>query len=266
MMNTFNTGMLCYISPAKYRQVELRSMFLRRIIKNLSAMFDKKVFMILDMDESNTKKEGVSFACKKFMMRYAPMMAYIGKENYLVNTELREDKQYCQSGTLGFLCRKITDKPVLVRFELGNDVAKNGAYYIVNRNLRKEDKSKWADSIRSWFKNISELIDGKKIYVNSTFKDIFYTTESGEQQIICNRIVYEIIEQSSSHVIQLFLEPEFELNMFWTNLGDIDRDIIDLTDMGIEYFQSSKIDTNGLVFEMIVYNVICMLGQKTVNY
>jgi hypothetical protein len=75
----------------------------------------------------------------------------------LINTELRQGKQHCQSGAPEFLrrtmklCRKITDKPVLVRLDSGNDAAENvgillenGAYYVIKRNLRKEDKKEWA--------------------------------------------------------------------------------------------------------------------------
>ena len=103
------------------------------------------------------------------------------KRGYLVNTELREGKQHCQSGTPEFLrqpmnlCRKITDKPVLVRLDSGNDAAENvgillenGAYYVIKRNLRKEDRNEWADNIRSWCKGIREPRDGKKVYVGST--------------------------------------------------------------------------------------------------
>ena len=246
------------------------------------------------MDNSNTKKEGVSFTYKKFM-GYAPMMAYFGKEGYLVNTELREGKQHCQSGTPEFLrrtmklCRKITDKPVLVRLDSGNDAAENvgillenGAYYVIKRNLRKEDKKEWADNIRSWCKDVREPREGKKVYVGSTYKDIFYTTEDGKQKSICNRIVYEMIERNSSPDGQIFLEPQIELNMFWTNLGESDQEIIDLyhahgeceqfhseikTDMGVERLPSGKFDTNELVLEltMIAYNILRMLGQETVN-
>ena len=249
---------------------------------------------VTPMDNSNTKKEGVSFTYKKFM-GYAPMMAYIGKEGYLVNTELREGKQHCQSGTPEFLrqtmklCRKITDRPVLVRLDSGNDAAENvgillenGVYYVIKRNLRKEDKSEWADNIRSWCKDIREPRDGKKVYVGSTFKDIFYTTENGEQKSICNRIVYEMIERDSSPDGQIFLEPEIELNMFWTNLGESDQEIIDLyhahgeceqfhseikTDMGVERLPSGKFNTNELVLEltMIAYNILRMLGQETID-
>ena len=225
---------------------------------------------VTPMDNSNTKKEGVSFTYKKFM-GYSPMMAYFGKEGYLVNTELREGKQHCQSGTPEFLrrtmklCRKITDKPVLVRLDSGNDAAENvgillenGAYYVIKRNLRKEDKSEWAENIRSWCKDIREPRDGKKVYVGSTYKDIFYTTEDGEQKSM------------------------IELNTFWTNLGESDQEIIDLyhahgeceqfhseikTDMGVERLPSGKFDTNELVLEltMIAYNILRMLGQETVN-
>ena len=188
------------------------------------------------------------------------------------------------------LCHKITDRLVLVRLDSGNDAAENvgillenGAYYDIKRNLRKEDKSEWADNIRSWCKDIREPRDGKKVYVGSTFKDIFYTTDNREQKSICNRIVYEMIERDSSPDCQIFLEPEIELNMFWTNLGESDQEIIDLyhahgeceqfhseikTDMGVERLPSGKFDTNELVLELmlIAYNILRMIGQESLKH
>ena len=249
---------------------------------------------VTPMDNSNTKKEGVSFTYKKFM-GYAPMMAYIGKEGYLANAELREGKQHCQSGTPEFiretmsLCKTITDKPLLVRLDSGNDAAENvgillenGVYYVIKRNLRKEDKSEWAENIKSWCKDIRHPREGKNVYVGSTFKDIAYTTETGEQKSICNRIVYEMIERISSPDGQMFLEPDIELNMFWTNLGETDQEIIELyhahgeseqfhseikSDMGVERLPSGKFDTNELVLELtvIAYNILRMLGQETIQ-
>lgn len=249
---------------------------------------------VTPMDNSNTKKEGVSWTYKNYM-GYAPMMAYIGKEGYLVNTELREGKQHCQSGTPEFLrqamklCRNTTDKPILVRLDSGNDAAENvgimlenGAYYVIKRNLRREDRTEWAENIKSWCKDISEPREGKRVYIGTTFKDIFYTTETGEQKSITNRIVYEMIERDSTPDGQMLLVPEIELNMFWTNLGESDREIIKLyhahgeceqfhseikTDMGVERFPSGKFDTNELVLEltMVAYNILRMLGQETVN-
>jgi hypothetical protein len=52
---------------------------------------------------------------------YAPMMAYIGTEGFLVNCELREGKQHCQKHTPEFLketlqlCHQLTDAPLLIR-------------------------------------------------------------------------------------------------------------------------------------------------------
>ncbi len=243
---------------------------------------------VTPMDNSKTQKEGIGWTYKKFM-GYAPMMAYIGTEGYLVNTELRTGSQHCQNGTPAFLrqtielCRKITDQPLLFRLDSGNDATDNvgimldkGVYYVIKRNLRKEDRDEWASNIRSWCKNINSPREGKTVYIGSTFKDIHYTSESGEEKIIHNRIVYEMTERTSMADGQLLLIPDVEINMFWTNLGDSDEDIIALyhahgeceqfhseikTDMGVERLPSGKFDTNELVLELTVlaYNILRMI-------
>lgn len=69
-------------------------------------------------DNSKISKEGVSRTYKG-CDGYAPMFAYIGKEGYLANLELRKGKQHCQKGTPKFLketigiCRQLTDAPLL---------------------------------------------------------------------------------------------------------------------------------------------------------
>ena len=248
---------------------------------------------VTPMDNSKTKKEGVSRTYKNFD-GYAPIMAYIGKEGYLVNTELREGKQHCQNGTPDFLrqtlklSRTITSAPLLVRLDSGNDAAENmgimleeGAFYIIKRNLRKEDRLAWAENIRSWCKDERHPREGKTVYIGTTFKDVTYTTESGEEKTAGNRIVYEMIERTSKADGQMLLIPDIELNMFWTNLGEGDQDIIDLyhahgeseqfhseikTDMGVERLPSGKFATNELVIELtlIAYNILRMIGQEAV--
>lgn len=142
---------------------------------------------VTPMDNSKTQKEGIGWTYKKFE-GYAPMMAYIGTEGYLVNTELRIGSQHCQNGTPDFLrqtiglCRKITDSPLLFRLDSGNDAAENGVYYVVKRNLRKEDRDEWASNIRSWCKNVTSPREGKTVYIGSTFKDIHYNSDSGEEK------------------------------------------------------------------------------------
>ena len=120
---------------------------------------------------------------------------------------------------------------------------------------------------------------GFTVNVGSTFKDIDYTAENGEQKTICNRIVYAMTELTSAPNGQMFLVPEYEINMFWTNLGDSDDEIINLyhahgeceqfhseikTDMGVERLPSGKFDTNELVLELtlIAYSILRMLGQE----
>ena len=237
---------------------------------------------VTPMDNSKTQKEGIGWTYKKFM-GYAPMMAYIGTEGYLVNTELRTGSQHCQNGTPAFL------RQTIELLDSGNDATDNvgimldkGVYYVVKRNLRREDRDEWASNIRSWCKNISSSREGKTVYIGTTFKDIHYTSESGEEKVIRNRIVYEMIERTSTPDGQLLLVPEIDINMFWTNLGDSDEDIIALyhahgeceqfhseikTDMGVERLPSGKFDTNELVLELTVlaYNILRMIGQEAVR-
>ena len=88
---------------------------------------------VTPFDNSKSNKEGVSRTYKGFD-GYAPIMAYIGTEGYLVNLELRIGKQHCQKETPDFLretielCRQLTEKPLLIRLDSGNDY---GQYFIV---------------------------------------------------------------------------------------------------------------------------------------
>lgn len=76
---------------------------------------------VTPFDNSKSNKEGVSRTYKGFD-GYAPIMAYIGTEGYLVNLELRIGKQHCQKETPDFLretielCRQLTEsKYVIIR-------------------------------------------------------------------------------------------------------------------------------------------------------
>ena len=79
---------------------------------------------------------------------FAPIFAYLGAEGYLVNLEFREGKQHCQKNTPGFIsdtldyARKITDQPILMRLDSGNDSKDNfpdesrpNVHFIIKRNL-----------------------------------------------------------------------------------------------------------------------------------
>ena len=263
-----------------------------------TALVNGNVPLDLDVtpfDNSKTIKEGVSRTYKGFD-GYAPMMAYIGAEGYLANTELREGKQHSQKGTPAFLrqtlsiAHQLTEKPLLVRMDSGNDAAENlgiliedGSWFVIKRNLRKaEKKEEWLAKVQGCCKDIRHPRDGKTVYVGSSWKDVSYKTTGGEEKSICMRIVYEVIERTIDKHGQFLLIPDIEVNTFWTNLGDSDDDIIDLyhahgeseqyhseikTDMDVERLPSGKFDTNELVLELTVlaYNILRIIGQSSLK-
>ena len=250
---------------------------------------------VTPFDNSKTSKEGVSRTYKGFD-GYAPMMAYIGTEGFLVDTELREGKQHSQKGTPAFLrqtltlARQLTSKPLLVRMDSGNDAAENlgiliedGSWFVIKRNLRAaEKKEEWLEKVQDCCKDIRNPRDGKTVYVGSSWKDVPYKTSSGEEKTICMRIVYEIIERTIDKHGQFVFPADIEVNTFWTNLGCSDDEVIDLyhahgeseqyhseikTDMDVERLPSGKFDTNELVLELTVlaYNILRIIGQSSLK-
>ena len=138
---------------------------------------------VTPMDNSKSKKEGVSRTYKGFD-GYAPIMAYIGTEGYAINFELREGKQHCQKGTVEFLretiklCKKLTDKPLLIRLDSGNDSIDNvsvlmdeGCYFIIKRNLRRESIDGWYEMSKKHCRNVTTPREGKTVYIGSDWND-----------------------------------------------------------------------------------------------
>jgi hypothetical protein len=134
------------------------------------------------------------------------MMAYIGTEGYTVNFELREGKQHCQNGTVEFLletirlCKKLTDKPPLVRFASGNDsidnvavLIENGCYFIIKRNLRKVSKDDWFQMAKTYCKDITNPREGKTVYIGSDWKKV---TSKWFEKSFTLRAGYEITERT----------------------------------------------------------------------
>ena len=251
---------------------------------------------VTPFDNSKTNKEGVSRTYKGFD-GYAPIMAYIGNEGFLVNTELREGKQHCQKGTPRFLAEtlhlshKLTDAPLLIRMDSGNDAKENlsilledGVWFIIKRNPRsKETKDEWLTKVKECCKDIRNPRDGKVIYVGSSWKDVEYITSNGESKTICMRIVYEVIERTIDKYGQILIVPDIELNTWWTNLGWNDDAVITSyhahgeseqyhseikTDMDVERLPSGKFETNELVLELalIAYNLLRMIGQESLRH
>ena len=246
---------------------------------------------VTPMDNSKSKKEGVSRTYKGFDV-YAPMMAYIGTEGYAINFELREGKQHCQKGTVEFLqetiklCHKLTDKPLLIRLDSGNDFIDNvavlmdtGCFFIIKRNLRRESTDDWFEMAKQYCQNVNSPRDGKTVYIGSDWKTV--TSKQFNKEFTL-RTGYEITERTIDKYGQFNLVPDVEVETWWTNLGDPDEEIIRLyhahgeceqfhsevkTDMNLERLPSGKFATNALILElgMIAYNILRMIGQGTIG-
>ena len=250
---------------------------------------------VTPLDNSKSHKEGVSRTYKGHD-GYAPIAAYLGTEGFLVNIELREGKQHCQSGTPQFLretlklAHRMTNQQLLIRLDSGNDAQENmgilledGSWFINKRNLRKESKEAWLNEVKSYCKDIREPRDGKTVYVGSSWRDIEYIDKDGKPRTQCMRMVYEITERTIDKYGQVLLLPDIEVNMWWTNLDWTDDEIIESyhahgeceqyhselkTDMDVERLPSGKFDTNALVLElaMIAYNLLRMIGQESLKH
>ena len=246
---------------------------------------------VTPMDNSKTAKQGVSRTYKGFD-GYSPMMAYIGTEGYAVNFELREGKQHCQNGTVEFLletislCKKLTDKPLLVRLDSGNDSIDNvavlidtGCSFIIKRNLRKENKEEWFQMAKTYCKDITTPREGKTVYIGSGWKEV---TSKRFDKDFTLRAGYEITERTIDKKGQFLLPADIEVETWWTNLGKSDHEIIKLyhghgeceqyhsgvkSGMDVERLPSGKFETNALVLELtvIAYNILRMIGQGTIG-
>jgi len=252
-------------------------------------------YVPLDMDvspfdNSNTKKEGVSFTYKK-VDGYAPMFAYLGMEGYCVYTELREGKQHCQKGTPEFMktairnAKVVTDKPILIRLDSGNDSAENiaimqseayAADFIIKRNPRKEDvKDHWYEAKKNG-REIENQREGKRIYVYET-----EVTPKDCQKPI--RVIHFVIERRTDARGQELLIEEYELESYNTSLWDATvEEIQELyhahgtmeqfhseikTDLDLERLPSGKFATNAIVLALGIcaYNLLRMIGQSSLE-
>ena len=267
-------------------------------------------YVPIDIDVSpfiNEKcsKEGIS---KTYKMKdgYAPIFAYIGTEGYLLACELREGKQHCQKGTANFLrevitlARQITNAPLLIRMDSGNDAAENigicmeeslngnRVHFIIKRNLRKESAEAWLEQFRDVCQNIKEPREGKRVYIGETFRDVTYQVPVGKP-LSCKqdktegiRTIYDIKERECDHDGQYYVTPKVECDMYSVSVDFPDEDIIELyhkhgemeqfhseikTDMGAELLPSGKFDTNELVLELIqlAYNIMRIMGQLSLQ-
>jgi hypothetical protein len=248
---------------------------------------------VTPMDNSGSHKEGVSRTYKG-SDGYAPMPVYIGGEGYCLEFELREGKQHCQKGTPALLdkalhhARQITDKPLLLRLDGGNDaianidvvLEHNDQYpgkppvdFLIKWNPRQESPEDWlayAEQHAQW----ETPREGKRV---AQFR--IQTTRQWKGYEYRLSRVMRVIERTIDKHGQTILLPEIELEGWWTSLKVSEQDVIALyadhgtseqfhsefkTDLDIERLPSGKFATNALVLgmSMLAYNLLRWIGQN----
>jgi len=240
-------------------------------------------------DNSKSHKEEVSRTYKGFD-GYSPILAYIGGEGYMVNVELRPGKQHCQKDTPAFLketltlTRHLTDAPLLVRLDSGNDATDNlsilvdaGVEFIIKRNLRRESKAVWLKRARL-LGQATKTRPGKFVYRGdvSLKKQLVLSGKKVERWIRC---VFEVTERTIDAKGQHLLIPEIEVDTYSTSLPDdpVETIIGQYHDhatseqyhaefkgeIALERLPSGKYKTNQLVLHcaLVAYNNLRLIGQ-----
>lgn len=247
---------------------------------------------VTPMDNSGSKKEGVSYTYKEFE-GFAPIMAYIGTEGYLMKCELREGKANGQcTKTVPFLkstidiAKKASKKNILVRTDCGHDCCDNVLVFTQKEvDFLMKKKNTVADKPEFYFKQAQkegrkkETREGKERYLYS-YEKIYVCKKEDETVVnISVRIVVDAIKRTSKSDGQILLIPEYECKRYATSLQEpTEEEIIELyhmhatseqfhseikTDMDIERLPSGKFCTNEIVLGLggITYNILRLIGQ-----
>ena len=243
---------------------------------------------VVPMDNSDTKKEGVSRTYHGYD-GYAPIAAYLGLEGWCLEVELREGKQHSQDAFLPFLsralssARRLTPAPILVRLDGAHDAldtraelaAHEGVDYVLKWNPRKQDETAWLSRALKEGRELPAR-EGKRVWL---FSETVPQKKDGEDYTF--RRVVRVTERTIDKRGQCLLSPEITLEGWWTSLSPdafSDEQVIELyqghgtseqfhsefkTDLDIERLPSGKFATNALVLSMaaFAYNILRFIGQ-----
>jgi len=245
---------------------------------------------VFTMDNSGTKKQGVSRTYQG-MDGFAPIAAYLALEGWLLEIEHREGSQHSQKNFIPFLARvlhkalKLTADPFLVRLDSAHDAwetrielaGHERVDYILKWNPRGHGKPFWHR--RAFAEGrISEPRPGKRVALLSVRDTHQWTDEAGEKREITCRRVVRVTERTIDKKGQLLLEPDIELEGWWTSLKLPAEKIIALyedhgtseqfhselkTDMDLERLPAESFEVNSLIMACaaLAYNILRFIGQ-----
>ena len=258
----------------------------------LSPTLDDLIPLDIDVspfDNSKSHKEAVSRTYKGFD-GYAPILAYLGQDGYMMNVELRPGKQHCQKETPAFLretlalTRQLTAAGLLVRLDSGNDDGENLSIlveaedvdFIIKRNLRRESKEKWLQRAEK-HGQAEKVRAGKIVYRGDIWLNKHLILK--DQKVECRiRCVFEVTERTITATGQGLLVPEIDVDTYWTSLLHPVVVIIDQyhqhgtseqyhsefkSDIDLERLPSGKFKTNQLILHcgLFAYNHLRLIGQ-----
>jgi hypothetical protein len=265
---------------------------LRKAKATLSTLSTGHMPLDLDVftqDNSNTKKEGVSWTYRKFH-GFAPIAAWLGLEGWCLEIEQRPGSQHAQEGFVPFLLRAIhksrqlTNAPLLVRLDSAHDAIMTlvtligeQVDFIVKWNPRGTDVPARASEVFAQGKMIKQ--DKKsRIAIMTETVERSYKDENGETKVIKVRRVLRATERYFEKDGTPLLVPDVEIEGWWTNLSVAKDKVIELykghalceqyhselkSDMDLERLPSGKFATNALVMSCsaLAYNILRAVGQ-----
>ena len=247
---------------------------------------------VTPMDNTGSNRENVGRTYKG-CDGFAPIMSNLGTEGWLAHHEFRPGIQHCQKGTPEFLKRnaKLLSKlnlkhPVLHRLDAGNDSAdtleelrSSGNYFLIKRNLRRENKVKWLSHAMAQGEAESPR-EGKKVYTG-TIEHLRPGGKKSTQETL--PVVYRVTCRSIDKLGQALLIHEIEVESYWTNLGETPEDVIALyhdhgtseqfhseikSDLNIERLPSNNYEVNKLFFALgaIAYNLLRAVDNRLAQH
>jgi hypothetical protein len=240
---------------------------------------------VFPMDNSKTRKEGVS-RIYNGEDGYAPIAAYLGKEGWCLELELREGSQHSQDGFIPFLdriiekARGLTSRKILVRLDSAHDAldtrvglaGKRNVSYIIKWNPRREDRLEWAGRIFKEGK-VTTPRDGKRVGLLTV-----YIQQVHNGKTYRFKRIMRAVERTVDRRGQRLIVPEVEVEGWWTTLELPEKEVIGLyadrgtseqfhseikSDMDMERLPSGKFATNALILTLggLAYNILRAIGQ-----
>lgn len=240
------------------------------------------------MDNSDSRKEGVSWTYKNFV---APMFAHLGEDGHMINLEFRRGSAHSQCESTAQFVRQtirlakqvlVFGEKILCLFDSGNDsldtikeCRAEGAEFIIKRNLRKEAWEDWL-SLAKNYGQAKVLRPGKIEYLGR----LTVSVEGLDEPVV---IVFRVIERAIDRHGQVLLTPEIEAETYNVSLKLEPLKIIELyhirgafeqfhsefkSDMDLERLPSGYFSTNTRVMflGMLAYNILRIIGQSAMGF